>query len=78
MLWEAAMEIVELGMDMGIVLGVAGLGILALPWKDGELGESRAAFVGALAAARRMLVRSVSRPRVVARVAQVVTVPAAH
>jgi hypothetical protein len=56
------MEIVELGMDVGILASVAGLGILVLPWSDVELGASTRAIGGAWGALRRMVAGLGRRP----------------
>jgi len=45
---------VGLGLEVALVLGVSGMGILALPWSAAELAESRRAFGEA---ARRLLGR---------------------
>lgn len=64
----------SLGLEVAVVLGVAGMGILALPWSSEELGESRRAL-GEVA--RRLLGVRASAPASLVPGASVVTsVPA--
>ncbi len=37
----------SLGLEVALVMGIAGMGILALPWSTGELVQSRRALWGA-------------------------------
>ncbi len=50
--WEARMMGMSLGLEVALVLGVAGMGILALPWSAEELVQSGQAL---REAARRLL-----------------------